>query len=137
MGFYVGFARISVLDLRKSTADLRREFTADLWNKPTADLLREFRADLQTFRADLREFRADVREFTAGLRERARNGRNSRGCAEMFSSSAVEHDHIRGKFAAGPGYFERFCSLYCCNLQTPQKKKKKKRCLCVYPASLP
>ena len=113
MGFYVGFAGISVLYLRKSTADLRRrrEFTADLRNKPTADL-REFRADLRKCRADVREFRADLRKFTADLRksisdlrEFTRNARNSRGCAGMFRSSSVEHDHIRGKNHCRPGVF--------------------------------
>ena len=39
----------------------------------------------------MRKFTADLREFTADEREFTRNGRNSRGCAEMFSSSAVEH----------------------------------------------
>ena len=54
-----------------------------------------------------------LREFTADLREFTRRGGNSRGCAEISSSSSVEHGHIQGKFTAGPGYSERFCSLHC------------------------
>ena len=154
MGFYVGFAGISVLDLRKAeihggsaagihggsaagihggsaeqthrrsagiqggsagiqggSAEIhrrsagihrrsaRREFTADL---------REFTADLWEFTADLREFTADLREFTADLREFTRIGRNSRGFAEMLSSSAVEHDHIREKSPQARGILGAF-----------------------------